>query len=106
MNMVLHGIPDFDIEYGDVLSSPKPVDDGKTKSHDRVLANSPFSMDWDNKGAEKDPHNRFRFGIPPARDKADFAFIQHMLSQLNEKGRAAIICSRSIQPILKVELWT
>ena len=96
MNMVLHGIPDFNIEYGDVLSSPKLVDGGKIKPYDRVLANFPFSMDWDNKGAEKDPYNRFRFGIPPSKDRADFAFIQHMLSQLNEKGRAAIICSQGV----------
>ena len=96
MNMVLHGIPDFNIEYGDVLSSPKLVDGGKIKPYDRVLANFPFSMDWDNKGAEKDPYNRFRFGIPPSKDRADFAFIQHMFSQLNEKGRAAIICSQGV----------
>ena len=39
---------------------------------------------------------RFRFGIPPAKDKADFAFIQHMYSQLNEKGQAAIVCSQGV----------
>ena len=44
-----------------------------------------FSMDWDNSIAAKDPYNRFRFGIPPGQDKADFAFIQHMFSSLNEK---------------------
>jgi type I restriction enzyme M protein len=43
-----------------------------------------------------DPYNRFRFGIPPEKDKADFAFIQHMFSSLNEKGQAAIICSQGI----------
>ncbi|MGI0037285.1 MAG: N-6 DNA methylase, partial [Nitrososphaera sp.] len=96
MNMVLHGISDFNIEYGDVLSNPRLVDGGKIKPYDRVLANFPFSMNWDNKGAEKDPYGRFRFGIPPEKDKADFAFIQHMFSQLNEKGQAAIICSQGV----------
>lgn len=96
MNMVLHGISDFNIEYGDALSNPKLVDGGKLKTYDRVLANFPFSMDWDNKSAEKDPYKRFRFGIPPAKDKADFAFIQHMFSQLNERGKAAIICSQGV----------
>ena len=96
MNMVLHGITDFNIEYGDVLSNPKLVSGGKIKTYDRVLANFPFSMDWDNKGAEKDSYNRFRFGVPPAKDKADFAFIQHMFSQLNDKGQAAIICSQGV----------
>ncbi len=96
MNMVLHGISDFTIEYGDTLSNPRQVDGGKLKTYDKVLANFPFSMDWDNNGAEKDPYNRFRFGIPPAKGKADFAFIQHMYSQLNEKGQAAIVCSQGV----------
>jgi type I restriction enzyme M protein len=53
-------------------------------------------MDWDNKIAAKDPYNRFRFGIPPEKDKADFAFIQHMFASLNRNGQAAIICSQGI----------
>jgi type I restriction enzyme M protein len=63
---------------------------------DKVLANSPFSMNWDSKVASKDPYNRFRFGIPPDKDKADFAFIEHMFSSLNDKGQAAIICSQGV----------
>jgi type I restriction enzyme M protein len=43
-----------------------------------------------------DPYNRFRFGIPPEKDKADFAFIQHMFSSLNREGQAAIICSQGV----------
>jgi type I restriction enzyme M protein len=96
MNMVLHGVIDFKIEYGDVLGNPKLVDGGKLKTYDKVLANFPFSMDWDNKIAAKDPYNRFRFGIPPEKDKADFAFIQHMFASLNRNGQAAIICSQGI----------
>jgi type I restriction enzyme M protein len=48
------------------------------------------------KVASKDPYNRYRFGIPPGLDKADFAFIQHMFSSLNERGQAAIICSQGV----------
>jgi type I restriction enzyme M protein len=96
MNMVLHNVVDFEIEYGDVLSTPKLVENGRLRTYDKVLANFPFSMDWDNKIAARDPYNRFRFGIPPELDKADFAFIQHMFSSLNEKGQAAIICSQGI----------
>ena len=96
MNMVLHNIVDFKIEYGDILTNPKLVEGGQLKKYDRVLANFPFSMDWDNKQATKDPYNRFRFGIPPAQDKADFAFIQHMFSSLNEKGQVAVICSQGV----------
>ena len=96
MNMVLHGVVDFKIEYGDVLGNPKLVEGGKLKTYDKVVANFPFSMDWDNKIAAKDPYNRFRFGIPPEKDKADFAFIQHMFASLNKTGQAAIICSQGI----------
>ena len=67
MNMVLHNIIDFKIEYGDILANPKLVEGGQLKKYDRVLANFPFSMDWDNKIASKDPYNRFRFGIPPGK---------------------------------------
>ena len=96
MNMVLHGISNFTIEYGDTLSNPKQVTGGELKKYDKILANFPFSMDWDNTGAERDPYNRFKFGIPPAKDKADFAFIQHMYSQLNGQGQAAIVCSQGV----------
>ena len=96
MNMVLHNVLDFKIEYGDILNNPKLVDGGKLKKYDIVLANFPFSMNWDNKTASKDPYNRFRFGIPPEKDKADFAFIEHMFASLNDKGQAAIICSQGV----------
>ncbi len=46
----------------------------------------PFSMNWDNRIAARDPYNRFRFGIPREKDKADFAFIQHMFASLNKNG--------------------
>lgn len=38
--------------YGDVLSTPKLVENGRLKTCDKVLANFPFSMNWDNKIAE------------------------------------------------------
>jgi len=96
MNLVLHEMEDFTIEYGDTLSDPKLVEDGKLKKYDRVLANFPFSMDWDNANATKDPYNRFAYGIPPAKDKADYAFILHMLASLNVTGQACIVCSQGV----------
>jgi type I restriction-modification system DNA methylase subunit len=41
MNMVLHGIEDCNIQYGDVLGNPKLVEGGKLKTYDKVLANFP-----------------------------------------------------------------
>jgi len=96
MNLILYNIIDFEIEYGDTLSNPKLVQGGQLNKYDKVLANFPLSMNWDSKVASKDPYNRFRFGIPPEKDKADFAFIEHMFASLNEKGQAAIICSQGV----------
>ena len=96
MNLVLHGMENFRIKFGDTLVEPKLVEGGALRKYDRVLANFPFSMDWDNSTASKDPWNRFAYGIAPAKDKADYAFILHMLSSLNEKGQACIICSQGV----------
>jgi|APSaa5957512535_1039671.scaffolds.fasta_scaffold03123_3 type I restriction enzyme M protein len=96
MNLVLHGVSDFRIEHGDTLDNPLLQEDGKLLSYDRVLANFPFSENWKAQGKENDPYDRFRLGIPPAKDKADFAFIQHMYSTLNDKGQAAIISSQGV----------
>jgi len=94
MNMVLHGIADFRIEFGDVLKEPKLLKNGRLDIYHRVLANFPFSMDWDSK--MDDVYGRFSFGVPPSNGKADFAFIQHMFAQLRHDGQAAIICSQGV----------
>lgn len=96
MNMILHGIQDFRIEHENVITTPLLVEGGKLILYDRVIANFPFSMDWDSKKAANDPDKRFAYGIPPAKGKADFAFIQHMVSCLNDTGRAAIVCSQGV----------
>jgi type I restriction enzyme M protein len=96
MNMVIHSVPSFSIEWGDVLENPKFVKDGKLIEYDRVLANFPFSENWNPSGKDQDGYERFGYGIPPEKDKADFSFIQHMLKSLNDKGQAGIVCSQGI----------
>ena len=94
MNMVLHDIEDFELEHGDVLADPKLFVSGRLDAYDRVLANFPFSMKkWPHQA--EDTYGRFQFGTPP-KSQADFAFIQHMFSQLHAKGQAAIICSHGV----------
>jgi type I restriction enzyme M protein len=91
MNMVLHEISDTRVEHGDVLENPKLIDGSELIKYDRVLANFPFSEDWKSSGKDKDPFNRFNYGLPPEKKKADFAFVQHMIASLNENGKAAIV---------------
>ena len=96
MNMILHGIENFRIEHGNTLSNPLFVEGGKLMTFDRVVANFPFSMDWDNTLATKDEYGRFEYGVPPSKGKADFAFIQHMFFSLNKKGKLAVVCSQGV----------
>ena len=96
MNMLLHNIRKSKIVHENVLKTPLLVEDGKLIKYDLVLANFPFSMDWDSSNAANDPYNRFEFGIPPSKGRADYAFIQHMYTSLKDSGKAAIICSQGI----------
>jgi len=96
MNIILHGVQGTRIEHQNVLSNPLLLDkSGGLLKYDKVIANFPFSQNWNEKDyASKDKWDRFRFGIPPKKKRADFAFIQHMYSILNNKGKAAIISSQ------------
>ena len=103
MNMVVHGIENFRIEKENLHTTPLLVENGKLLKYDLVIANYPFSRDWDSKKASSDPYDRYPFGISPSKGKADFAFIQEMFSHLNDKGKAAIVCSQGILFRGKVE---
>jgi type I restriction enzyme M protein len=89
MNMILHGVHyrNFNIKQDDTLTSPQHV--GKT--FEAVVANPPFSAKWSaNKIFETD--DRFaQYGRLAPASKADFAFVQHMLSHLDDNGTMAVI---------------
>jgi type I restriction enzyme M protein len=97
MNMLLHGIRDFRIEKGDTIRDPKLLErDGALMVFDRVVANPPFSLDdWGREVVEKDPYDRFRFGIPP-RTKGDLAFVQHMVAVLGREGRLGVVMPHGV----------
>ena len=96
MNMLLHGLPDADIRKGDTIRDPKLLQDGELRLFDRVIANPPFSLDeWGREIAERDPHGRFRFGIPP-KTKGDLAFVQHMLATTNERGMVGVVMPHGV----------
>lgn len=109
MNMYLHGIDDTKIEWGDTLSNPLHLEDGKLMRFQVIVSNPPFSLDkWamgfagetnnDEKfkmEASLDQHRRFEWGVPPA-SKGDYAFVQHILYSLAENGRAAVILPHGV----------
>jgi len=95
MNMILHGIPDANIENNDTLAEPEFLGNGYIKQFDRVIANPPFSQNY-SKAGMKFP-GRFLHGFTPENGKkADLMFLQHMISSLNENGKLATVMPHGV----------
>lgn len=96
MNMLLHGIMDFQIERGDTIRNPKLVKNGHLLQFDIVIANPPYSLShWGAEIADNDIYDRFRFGIP-SKNYGDMAFLQHMLATLRDNGRMGVILPHGV----------
>ena len=91
MNLALHGVDDFAIARGDTLENPAFTDNDRLATFDVVLANPPYSIkQWNREAWTTDPWGRNLLGTPP-QGRADYAFFQHILKSLSEKGRCAIL---------------
>lgn len=92
MNLVLHGVADFQVASGNTLATPAFVKGDRLRQFDVVLANPPYSIKkWNRKAWESDSWGRNFLGTPP-QGRADYAFFQHILSSMNPKtGRCAIL---------------
>ena len=91
MNAIIHDM-EVEIERGDTMINPKFKDPaGRIASHDVVVANpmwnQPFSPDL----FANDPFDRFRPRGGVTSGKGDWAWLQHTLACLNERGRAAVV---------------
>lgn len=92
MNLVLHGVSDFDIRGGNTLQEPALVKGDRLKTFDVVLANPPYSIKkWNREAWQSDPWGRNFLGTPP-QGRADYAFFQHILKSMDPKtGRCAVL---------------
>jgi type I restriction enzyme M protein len=92
MNLVLHGVEDFDVVAGNTLSNPAFIDRDRLRTFDVVLANPPYSIKkWNREAWQSDPWGRNFLGTPP-QGRADYAFFQHILKSLDPTtGRCAIL---------------
>ena len=92
MNLVLHGVDDFEIKTGNTLSNPAFVEGDELKTFDVVLANPPYSIKkWNREAWQSDQWGRNFLGTPP-QGRADYAFFQHILKSMDPKtGRCAIL---------------
>lgn len=117
LNMFLHNL-DGDIKRGDTLVNPLHKDGEGLQTFDRVIANPPFSQSkwWEplelndgkiidgKSGKErnvkystdlKDPYGRFGLGLAP-RNKADLAFVQHMIASTKDDGRIGVVVPHGV----------
>lgn len=94
MNLVLHGIEDFQIVREDTLRNPAFSDSstGGLATFDCVVANPPFSLkEWGCELWENDPWGRAVYGLPP-KSYGDYAFVQHMIASMAlGSGRMAVV---------------
>ncbi len=92
MNLLLHGVQDFEIVNADTLKAPAFTDHSKLRQFDIVLANPPYSIkQWDRMAFENDKYGRNFLGTPP-QGRADYAFFQHILKSMDPiTGRCAIL---------------
>ena len=91
MNAIIHDM-DVRIERGDTMINPKFKDAaGRISGHDVVVANPMWNQDFNQDTFENDPFDRFRTAGGVTTGKGDWAWLQHTLACLNERGRAAVV---------------
>ncbi|GAA2596294.1 class I SAM-dependent DNA methyltransferase [Winogradskya consettensis] len=87
MNLAIHHMDPVGIadRWADTFSDDKHPD----MRADFIMANPPFNMsDWARR--ESDP--RWRYGVPP-QSNANYAWLQHIVSKLGDRGSAGIVLS-------------
>jgi len=95
LNMILHGIPDADIQREDTLLHPLHREAGELERFDRVIANPPFSQNYSRDNMEFP--ERFRWGwCPTSGKKGDLMFAEHMLAVCREGGMVATVMPHGV----------
>ncbi len=91
MNAIIHDM-EARIERGDTIINPKfRTATGRIAAHDVVVANPMWNQDFNPNIFENDPFDRFRAAGGVTTGKGDWAWLQHTLACLNERGRAAVV---------------
>ena len=91
MNAIIHDM-EVQTERGDTIINPKFKDAaGRITCHDIVVANPMWNQDFNQDIFENDPFDRFRTAAGVTTGKGDWAWLQHSLASLNERGRAAVV---------------
>ena len=91
MNAIIHDM-EVEIERGDTMINPKfKTATGQIATHDIVVANPMWNQPFSPELFANDPFDRFRTQGGATTGKGDWAWLQHTLTCLNERGRAAVV---------------
>lgn len=94
MNMLLHDVNylNFDIKNEDTLEHPQH----EGMKFEAIVANPPYSAKWSADPKFLDDERFSAYGKLAPKSKADFAFIQHMIHQLDDNGTMAVVLPHGV----------
>ena len=94
MNMLLHDVnyTNFDIKNDNTLEHPQHID----MKFEAIVANPPYSANWSADAKFLDDERFSAYGKLAPKSKADFAFIQHMIYQLDDNGTMAVVLPHGV----------
>jgi type I restriction enzyme M protein len=91
MNAIIHDMS-AEIARGDTIINPKfKTADSKIRTYDIVVANPMWNQDFNPDIFADDPFDRFRTQGGVTTGKGDWAWLQHTLACLDERGHAAVV---------------
>ncbi|WP_276381160.1 type I restriction-modification system subunit M [Flavobacterium sp. H4147] len=94
MNMIMHDVhyKRFDIKNEDTLERPQHYD----LRFEAIVANPPFSAKWSASPLFMSDDRFSDYGKLAPSSKADFAFVQHMVHQLDDNGTMAVVLPHGV----------
>jgi type I restriction enzyme M protein len=92
MNAIIHDMS-VELARGDTMINPKfrTPDGRQIRTYDIVVANPMWNQPFNPDLFADDPFDRFRPSGGTTSGKGDWAWLQHTLACLNERGRAAVV---------------
>ena len=94
MNMILHDVryDRFDLKQEDTLEHPQHLEE----RFEAIVANPPFSAQWSASPLFMNDDRFSQYGKLAPSSKADYAFITHMIYQLDDNGTMATVMPHGV----------
>ena len=92
MNAIIHDMT-VEVARGDTMINPKfrTADGKRIRTYDIVVANPMWNQPFNPDLFSDDPFDRFRPQGGTTSGKGDWAWLQHTMACLNDRGRAAVV---------------